>query len=264
MTARLPERPRFSVITVCYNSAETIAATLRSVNEQRWAEVEHIVIDGGSQDETLAIVAAVGKRVSSVISEPDEGIYDAMNKGIALATGDIIAFLNADDVYAHDGVLDRIAALMSEAELDVAYGDVTYFHARSPDVVTRYYDSGRFRPSRIGAGWMPAHPATFVRRAIFERFGRFRPEYRIAGDFEFVARTLSRPDVRHRHLPEVLARMRTGGVSNSTMAAKLRQNREVMRACRANGIRTSWLRLLGRYVVKVGELAGLPIRGGAR
>ena len=244
---------KISVITVCYNSAKTIGHTLRSVREQTHGDIEHIIVDGGSKDNTLEVVKAEGPHVAKVVSEKDNGIYDAMNKGIQMATGDVVAFLNADDFYKDADVLARVARVMQAEHLDALYGDVEFFRPGQQDTVARRYNSGRFTADRLGWGWMPAHPALFVRRALFERYGAFRTDYRIAGDFEFVARVFQHADLRHRHLPEVLVRMQMGGISTSGWRATLQLNREMMRACRANAIPTNWLKMLLRYPFKALE-----------
>ncbi len=241
---------RISVVTVCFNSAKTIGATLRSVREQSYENVEHIIIDGGSIDNTLEIVAAEGAHVTKLISERDSGIYDAMNKGVRLATGDVVAFLNADDFYKNMGVLAQMVKIMQAEQLDALYGDVEFFWPGQIETVARRYNSGRFTVGGLGWGWMPAHPALFVRRALFERFGMFRTDYRIAGDFEFVARVFTHPELRYRHLPESLVRMQLGGVSTSGWRATLQLNREMMRACQENAISTNWLKMLLRYPLK--------------
>lgn len=244
---------KISVITVCYNSANTIGHTLRSVHEQTHGDVEHIIVDGESKDNTLAIVVSEGPHVAKLVSEKDNGIYDAMNKGIQMATGDVVAFLNADDFYKDANVLARVAQVIQAEHLDALYGDVEFFRPGQQDTVARRYNSGRFTAGRLGWGWMPAHPALFVRRALFERYGVFRTDYRIAGDFEFVARVFQHTDLRHRHLPEVLVRMQMGGISTSGWRATLQLNREMMRACRANAIPTNWVKMLLRYPVKALE-----------
>ena len=244
---------KISVITVCYNSTKTIGHTLRSVCEQTHGDIEHIIVDGGSKDNTLEVVKAEGPHVAKVVSEKDNGIYDAMNKGIQMATGDVVAFLNADDFYKNADVLARVARVMQAEHLDALYGDVEFFRPGQQDTVARRYNSGRFTADRLGWGWMPAHPALFVRRALFERYGVFRTDYRIAGDFEFVARVFQHADLRHRHLPEVLVRMQMGGISTSGWRATLQLNREMMRACRANAIPTNWLKMLLRYPFKALE-----------
>lgn len=244
---------KISIITVCYNSAETIGRTLRSVREQTYGEIEHILIDGGSRDNTLEVVVAEGPHVAKLISKKDNGIYDAMNKGIQLATGDVLAFLNADDFYKDPEVLAQVAKVMQDEQLDALYGDVEFFRLGKQDVVVRRYESGRFTAGRLGWGWMPAHPALFVRRALFERYGLFRTEYRIAGDFEFIARVFRHPELRHRHLPKSLVCMQMGGISTSGWRATLLLNREMIRACRANAIQTNWLKILVRYPLKALE-----------
>lgn len=244
---------KISIVTVSFNCARTIARTLQSVALQTWPDVEHILVDGASTDGTMAVVAAYRTGLAHVISEPDSGIYDAMNKGIRLATGDVVAFLNADDFYKDADVLARVSFVMQSERLDALYGDVEFFRAGQQDIVVRRYNSGRFKADRLGWGWMPAHPALFVRRALFERYGTFRTDYRIAGDFEFVARVFKQLELRHRHLPESLVRMQMGGASTSGWRATLQLNREMMRACRSNNISTNWLKLLLRYPHKALE-----------
>jgi len=244
---------KFSIVTVCYNSVQTIEDTLRSVAAQTWPEVEHILVDGGSNDGTLAIVERYRESLSKVISEPDHGIYDAMNKGVHAATGDVIGFLNADDFYAHANVLGDVARLMTREHLDALFGDVEFFRPENPAVAVRRYSSSRFRPSRIAWGWMPAHPASFFRREVFQKAGPFRTDYRIAGDFEFVVRAFGCKALRYRHLPEVLVRMRTGGISTGGWRNSLVLNQEVLRACRENGIPTNMLKILSKYPAKLLE-----------
>jgi glycosyltransferase involved in cell wall biosynthesis len=249
---------KISIITVSMNSSDTIGKTLDSVRLQTYSEVEHIIIDGGSKDNTLEIVKLMGSHVSKVISEADGGIYDAMNKGIKLASGGVLAFLNADDFYKDTKVLERVAMVMQTERLDALYGNVEFFRPSQPDIVVRSYDSSRFTAGRLGWGWMPAHPALFVRRTLFEKYGLFRTDYRIAGDFEFVARVFKQPDLRHRHLPESLVRMQMGGASTSGWRATLQLNREMMRACQSNNIPTNWLKLLLRYPLKALEFFRAP------
>jgi len=245
---------KVSIVTVCYNSARTVGSTVRSVYEQSHPDIEHIVVDGASSDDTVRIIEQSPNRVASLTSEPDRGIYDAMNKGIARATGDVLCFLNADDVYADSGVIARVAGEMAMQRLDAVFGDVAFFRAEAPQKIVRRYRSRLFSPQRIASGWMPAHPALFMRRSIYTDLGGFKTHYRIAGDFEFIARAFGPGALRYHYLPEVLVLMQAGGVSTAGLRSKLLLNREVLQACRENGIRTSLFRILSKYPAKLVEL----------
>lgn len=246
---------KVSIITVAYNAASTIAETLQSVARQDYVDIEHIVVDGGSIDGTLSIIQGCSS-VSRFASGPDRGIYDAMNKGHALATGDVFGILNADDLYANDRVISIVARIMEQEQLDVVFGDVSFF-SKEPERVVRRYRSSSFRPSRIAWGWMPAHPALFLHRRVFERLGGYRTDYQIAGDFEFIARAFTSSGLRYRYLPEVLVNMRMGGVSTAGLRNTLLLNREVLKACRENGIYTNPLMILSKYPLKLLELVRL-------
>ena len=244
---------KVTVVTACFNSVRTIADTLLSVERQTHADIEHIVVDGGSRDGTLEAVARHSGRVSKVLHGPDRGIYDALNKGIAASSGQVIGFLHSDDLYARDDVIHTVAARISTDSLDALYGDVAFIRGNELERVVRRYSSRRFRPSRIAWGWMPAHPALFVAKRLFDRYGVFKTDYKIAGDFEFVARVFAKPAFRYAYVPQVLVKMRMGGVSTRGWRSTLILNREFMRACRENGIRTNYFKLLSRYPAKVLE-----------
>lgn len=244
---------KLSIVTVCFNSEQTIERTLQSVAMQRGASVEHIVVDGASTDATMKILEAHRHHLAHVISEPDHGIYDAMNKGVRMASGDVIGFLNSDDVYADENVLARVSDTMERHHLGALFGDVAFYRLERPDRMVRRYSSARFRPDRIAWGWMPAHPALFVRREFFENLGPFKPDYRIAGDFEFVARVFKKPDLRYRYLPEVLVNMSFGGVSTGGWRNTMLLNKEVLRACKENSIPTNMLKILSKYPAKLLE-----------
>lgn len=246
--------PLISVITVCYNSAATLTRALQSVADQDWPKVEHILIDGASTDGTATIIERFRPRLAQVLSEPDKGIYDAMNKGLDRAGGDIVCFLNADDQYASNQVLSQVATQMREHKLDALMGDVGFFHENEPTRMVRRYRSDRFHPGRLAWGWMPAHPALFLSRALMQRVGHFKTDYRIAGDFEFIVRAFHGHSLLYRHLPEVLVRMQTGGASTGGWRAKIRLNQEVLRACRENGLRTNMFKILSKYPAKLLEL----------
>ena len=245
---------KVSVITACYQSEATIQKTIDSVAQQTWPSIEHIVIDGASKDATVPIVQRNISRIAHFVSEPDRGVYQAMNKGLRLATGDVIAFLNSDDVYSNAKAIETALSTMQAENLDAVYGNVEFFHASNPDKVVRTYDSGRFNPARMGWGWMPAHPALFIRREVYERYGYFQEDYQIAGDYEFIARAFKSGTLKTRHIPEVLVRMQTGGLSTAGLAATYLLNKEILQACRQNGIASNWLMVLSKYFFKLREL----------
>lgn len=247
---------KISVITACFNSAATISDTLRSVVEQTHPDVEHVIVDGGSRDDTVKLAQTLGRSGKVIISEPDKGIYDAMNKGLRLATGDVIGFLNADDMYAANEVLAKVGTFMQQDGLDALYGDTEFVRPPNLDKPVRRYRSDRFRPDRIAWGWMPAHPALFLKRQVFERYGSFRTDYRIAGDFELVARIFHPGELVYQYIPEVLVRMRTGGISTGGLRSTLLLNREVLRACRENGISSNWVKIFSKYPLKLSEFFG--------
>lgn len=245
---------KISVITACHNSAATLERALVSVAEQDYASTEHIVIDGGSNDGTAEILSRHRSGLSQVVSEPDRGIYDAMNKGLDRASGDIICFLNADDYYAARNVLSEVAQIMKARGLDALMGDVEFFAEINPHRVVRRYRSDRFSPAKLAWGWMPAHPALFFHRAVIDRVGYFKINYKIAGDYEYVVRAFHGHHLRYHHVAKSLVRMQTGGASTRGWRSTILLNQEVLRACRENGIRTNVLKILTKYPAKVFDL----------
>lgn len=239
-----------SVVTVAYRAAATIGETLRSVARQVYPNVQHVVVDGASPDETMEIVGRGLRAGGIAVSEPDRGLYDAMNKGLALATGDIIGFLNADDVYADERVLADVAAAFADPALEIVYGDLVFFSDDAPGRTLRRYSSRRFTPGRLAGGWMPAHPTLYMRRSVFDAVGALRTDYRIAADFEHCVRIFSDPARRSRYLPRVMVRMRAGGLSTRGLGSTVTIGREIVRALRENGRRVSWLGMAGRYAEK--------------
>ncbi|HGX93503.1 MAG TPA: glycosyltransferase, partial [Candidatus Tenderia sp.] len=209
------EKPRISIITATWNAGRTLGDCLQSVARQGVA-AEHLVIDGASTDNTLQVIEAHRDTVAQVISEPDEGIYDAMNKGIALAHSEVVGILNADDFYASSDVLERVLACFEDPSVDACYGDLRYVDFDDPQRTVRFWRSGDFRPERFYRGWMPPHPTFFVRRLVYERFGGFNTGLGSAADYEIMLRFLLRHRIRAVYLPKVLVHMRTGGVSNAS------------------------------------------------
>lgn len=244
---------KISVITVAYNSAATIADTLDSVAAQSHADVEHIVVDGGSGDNTLAIVRQRGQHVARVVSAPDRGIYDAMNKGIALATGDVVGFINSDDFYASTAVLTQVATAMADPAVDGCYGDLCYVQQAQVDTIVRYWRSSAHRPGQFGRGWVPPHPTLFLRRSLFARFGAFDLSYPIAADFELMARLLEVHRIKTVYLPQVLVKMRLGGTTNRSIGNIVKQNREIWRALAAHHLQPSPLKFIAGKISSRGR-----------
>ena len=227
---------KISIITATFNSAATLGDTLRSVNEQIHPDVEHIVIDGGSTDGTLDLVRSEGRRVATLVSEPDRGIYDAMNKGLRLARGDVVGLLNSDDFLASPRVLATVAAALAEPDVDAVYGDLCYVRQHAPSEVVRYWRSSPFRQGAFARGWTPPHPTLYMRRELYERLGAFDVAYSLAADLELMARYLEVHRIRSRYIPEVFVRMRLGGATNRSIGNVVRQNREIWRALHRHGL----------------------------
>lgn len=235
---------KISIITVCYNAAETIGHTLRSVREQTYLNIEHIIVDGGSKDSTLSVVAAQAIPNHKFISERDKGIYDAMNKGIALATGDIIGFINADDFYPSPDVLSKFAKAFEVSGTDSCYGDLYYVKQDDISRFARYWKSCTFMADLFEKGWCPPHPTFFVRRSVYQRLGGFNLNYKIAADVELMARFLVTGKISSIYIPEVLVHMRMGGTTNRSLCNIFRQNLEIRRALLENGLRFSWIQFI--------------------
>ncbi|MBV5328665.1 MAG: glycosyltransferase [Chlorobium sp.] len=248
--------PQVSIVTAALNSSATIADCLKSVASQTYP-TEHIIIDGASTDNTLEIVRRISPS-ASILSEPDKGIYDAMNKGIQLATGDIVGILNSDDFYIGPRVIEKVVALFRESSADALFADLIYVRPDCPDRVVRYYSGAGFTPDKFSWGWMPPHPTFFVKRHLYERYGLFRTDYKIAADYELTARFLARHKVRFAYLPEVLVCMRTGGVSTRSLRSNWILNREILRACAENGISTNIVKVYSKYFRKVMQLFSRP------
>ena len=227
---------KISVITVSYNSAATIADTVRSVASQTHPDIEHLVIDGRSADDTVRVVEAHRHPNLVLSSEPDKGIYDAMNKGLSRATGEVIGFLNADDFYADAQVLARVAkAFEDDPRVEACFGDLLYVSEDNRKVM-RYWKSRTYEKGSFSRGWCPAHPTFYIRRSALERLGPFDQIYRLAADTEFMMRYLERGGVRSVYIPHVQVRMRVGGATNQSWRNIVRQNREIFQALEKNNI----------------------------
>lgn len=251
---------KISVVTACFNSAKTIADTLRSVAEQSHGDVEHIVVDGGSRDGTLDLIARTPNRVVHLVSEPDRGIYDAMNKGLRLATGDIVGFLNSDDVYADADSLAQIVQAFSDPAVDACYGDVLFVAANEGSRVVRYWRAGPWRPGRVAQGWMPPHPTFYVRRSIYEQCGGFDLAYRLQADFEMAIRLVEVRKLRLHYIPRTLVRMRMGGASNASVGNVIRGNCEAYRAARKHRLPVGPLFVVRKVLSRIPQFFARPNR----
>ena len=228
---------KVSIITVCYNSERTIEDTLKSVVQQTYQNIEHIVIDGNSSDSTNSIVQRYKDSVAIHVSEPDKGLYDAMNKGIKLATGDVVGILNSDDVFASKDAVTNFVAGFSDS-VDGVYSDLVYVSETDLSKVTRLYSSKVFKRSLIRFGIMLPHPTFYVRKSCYEKFGGYKIDYRVSADFELIARFVCN-NIRLKRINTISVKMREGGISSSGLAWRVHQNFEIVKACKSNGIYTN-------------------------
>jgi len=228
---------KISVITVVFNAEQTIGDALKSVAAQSHPDVEHIVIDGASTDNTLAVIKQHAGNIAQFVSEPDTGIYDAMNKGIKLATGDVIGLLNADDVYQDDSVLTQVATAHSDFELDACYADLVYVKVNDLSIVTRYWRSQAYSKGLCFKGWMPAHPTFYLKRRVYERVGLYNAKLDYQADLEFCARAFEVHNISSVYLPELWVRMRMGGVTNASLSTMLKGNWESYKALKKLGLK---------------------------
>lgn len=231
---------KISLITASFNSATTIEATLSSVAEQTHANIEHIIVDGGSTDDTLEIISRCRSSFSRVMSEPDHGLYDAMNKGINLASGDVIGLINSDDVYADKHVLQRVSDFFAaNPGIDACYGDLCYVKRDDTTRIVRYWRSKPYQHGLFRRGWVPPHPTLYVRKEIYQRYGAFDLSYRIAADFECMLRLFATHHIKTAYLPHIMVKMRMGGTTNRNLKNIMLQNLEIRRALRSHNMPSS-------------------------
>lgn len=225
-----------SIITVSYNAALTIEYALNSVVNQTYPFIEYLVIDGNSTDSTISIIEKYKNKISYFISEPDGGIYDAMNKGIKKATGEIIGFLNADDYYANNYVIEKIMSIFRTYNVLSCYGDLSYVKNHENEKIVRYWKSSPFHPGKFRSGWMPPHPTFFVKKDVYEKYGYFNTDLKIAADYEIMLRLLEKHLISSHYIPEQLVKMRVGGVSNRRIMNILKANYETYKSWRINNL----------------------------
>lgn len=227
---------KISVITAVFNREETIGAAIASVRSQTYGDVEHVIQDGGSVDRTLEIVRKASAGSASIVSQHDYGIYDAINRGIARATGAVIGLMHSDDFYADNFVLSKVADAFDDPSIQGVYGDLQYVSASSSSRVVRHWRSGQFTRSRLKRGWMPPHPTLYLRREVFEEYGVYDTDFSIAADYDAILRYLAIGKIKLAYIPEVLVKMRLGGESNRSLERIIKKSCEDYRAIRKNQV----------------------------
>ena len=247
---------KISIITVVWNNKETIQDAIESVLQQTYKDIEYIIVDGGSTDGTVEVIESYGKKIDQFISEPDKGLYDAMNKGIKLATGDIIGILNSDDFYINKDVISVISKSFEQHKVNSLFADLVYVNPNNLDKVVRRYSSANFHPNKFALGWMPAHPTFFVTKACYKKFGLYKTDYRIAADYELLTRFLFHHKISYYYLNKTIIKMRMGGISTQNLKSNWILNKEIIRACSENGIKTNMFKISLKYFKKVFELIG--------
>ena len=230
---------KVTLITVCYNSSETIEETFKSVAAQDYDNLEYIVVDGQSTDNTLSYIEQYNSIINITISEPDRGIYDAMNKGIKLATGDVIGFINADDVLATPSVIRQVVDCFAKDGTDACYADLEYVDQFDLDKVVRYWKSSVFIPGLFSKGWAPPHPTFYVKKSVYDQYGVFSLDYKMGNDIELMLRFLEKYQIKSHYVPKTWVKMRMGGVSNQSIRNVILQNKEIIKAARDNGLQFS-------------------------
>jgi glycosyltransferase len=243
---------KISIITATYNSSATVADTLDCIRRQDHPDIEHIIVDGGSKDETLEIVQRF-PHVARMVSGKDKGIYDAMNKGIGLATGDVIGILNSDDIYTDETVLSQVAKAFADDLVMTVYADLQYVYPDDLNRIQRTWKTGRFKKRNFYYGWMPPHPTFFVRREVYDRAGLFNLELRSAADYELMLRILLKMEMTAQYIPKVIVKMRAGGMSNASLLNRLRANKEDRMAWKINGLRPYFFTLYLKPVRKISQ-----------
>ncbi len=254
---------KVSIVTVCYNCIGTVRQAVDSVLGQVYRNLEYIIVDGGSTDGTQAVVGSYNGRIRKFVSEPDEGIYDAMNKGLHMATGEIVAFLNGDDMYADSRVIADVASLAQSGRFDGVYGDLVYMPRDGSDKVVRYWRAGHYQPGALQTGWVPPHPTFFCRTQLLRQAGGFNAWYRIAGDFELMLRLIEKQGISLGYVQRPLVRMRVGGRAN-TLRGILCGNREILHAFARNEVKPALGYFWRKPLMKIGQLIQRPGRNGAR
>lgn len=248
---------KFSIITVCYNSEKYIKTCIDSVLSQEYKDIEYIIVDGNSKDKTVDIIKSYGNAITKWISEPDKGLYDAMNKGLAMATGEVIGFISSDDVIAHSQVISTIASLIEEKKVDAVFADVVHTKEEDLDKVIRLHHARNHKISHFEWGMMPAHLSFYAKKSLYDKYGNFDTQFRICADYDLLMRFLYIHKASHYYHPEVWVKMRTGGISNQGLKSIININKEIMIACKKNKVPTNWVKIYSKYFTKVFQLIKL-------
>jgi len=245
---------KISIITATYNSEATLKSCMISVLHQSYKNIEYVIIDGNSTDETLDLVKQhqlqFPKIKFKILSEIDNGIYDALNKGVQLATGDVIGFVHSDDVLASDSIVSKIAEVLKNSNVDGVYGDLEYVNKENTNNIIRHWKSKNFHPKLLKQGWMPAHPTLFLKREVYLKHGNFDLSYKIAADYDFMLRVLKDQSLKFSYIPEVITKMRVGGASNRSLKNIIQKTKEDYRAIRSNNI-GDWFSILIKNISKI-------------
>ena len=248
---------KVSIVTAAYNSARTLDDAMKSVLSKTYHDIEYIVIDGCSTDTTVSVIQKYEPLFEGRlkwVSEKDGGIYDAMNKGIQMATGDVVGILNSDDYFTSCDVIERMVAAFEDQSLDAVYGDIHFIHDGEPDKCVRYYSSKPFRPLWLRFGFMPAHPSFYCRRGVYERAGLYKTDYQIGSDYEMMVRLFLVHHINAKYLPMDFVTMRTGGASTRNVKSRLQLIKDDVRGCRENGIYTNSLMISMKFLYKIFEI----------
>lgn len=242
---------KLSIITITYNCEKTVAKCLDSMAKQTYDNIEYIIVDGGSTDGTLKVIESYSKIIDQFISEPDEGIYDALNKGVRMATGEVIGFLHADDVFASNMILYNIMHLFIASNADAVYGDIEIFNNLDDLKPKRKWISRKFHPSLLTLGWMPAHTSLFVKSSLYSEFGDFDTSFSISGDYDFILRLFKNKELKSYYLPETIIKMLHGGASTKNFRSFVLKSMEDLRALKNNKIRFPFLVLSAKKISKI-------------
>lgn len=245
---------KISVITITYNSEKTVEDTIKSVVAQDFPNLEYLIIDGMSKDKTLQVVGKYNAYIDKVVSEKDKGLYDALNKGIKAATGEVIGMLHSDDIYANNQVISKVAQQFAiDPDLEAVYADLVFVDRNDTGKVLRTWKAGEYKEDAFKKGWMPPHPTFFVKKSVYERFGGFNLDLKLSADYELMLRFIHKEKIKVAYLPEIIVKMRMGGISNTSFFVKLKANLEDKKAWKLNGVKPGWFTTLRKPLKKIGQ-----------